>query len=241
MATREILDQLIQQGEVEAMGKLGVDWLGVPLKVEGRIIGVIAVQTYTQGIHFKQEDVDLLEFVSTQTAQVIERKRLEEEIRSLSLTDELTKLYNRRGFILLAETEMKLAHRMKRAMLLFYGDVDNLKTINDTLGHDRGDLALQEISAILKENFREADVLARLGGDEFVVLALDASKESAEILTNRIQAVLETRNQQRDVSYQLSLSLGVAHYDPEAPCTLSELIAQADGLMYHQKQARKGK
>jgi diguanylate cyclase (GGDEF)-like protein len=76
-------------------------------------------------------------------------------------------------------------------MLLFFGDVDNLKTINDTHGHAQGDLALQEISAILKETFREADIVARIGGDEFVVLAVDASMESADVLTNRIQSILE--------------------------------------------------
>jgi diguanylate cyclase (GGDEF)-like protein/PAS domain S-box-containing protein len=241
LATPEVFDRLVQQGEVEAMGTAGVDWLGVPLKVGERMIGVMAVQSYTQGIHFNQEDMDLLEFVSTQVAQAIERKRLEEEIRSLSLTDELTGLFNRRGFTLLAEQEVKLAHRKNRTMLLFFGDMDNLKTINDTLGHAHGDLALKEVSAILKGCFREADILARIGGDEFVVLALDASVESAEIMTNRIQAALEARNQQGDETYHLTLSLGIARYDPEAPCTVSELIAQADGMMYDQKQARKGK
>jgi diguanylate cyclase (GGDEF)-like protein len=241
LATREIFDRLIQQGEVEAVGTVGVDWMGAPLKVEGRTIGVMAVQSYTQGIHFDQEDLNLLEFVSTQVAQAIERKRMEEEIRSLSLTDELTRLYNRRGFTLLAEQEMKLAHRIKRSMLLFFVDVDDLKTINDSLGHAEGDLALMEVAAILKETFREADIPARFGGDEFVVLAVDASRESADVLTNRIQAALEVRNQRGDRPYQLTLSMGFALYDPEAPSTVSELIAQADGLMYERKQARKGK
>jgi diguanylate cyclase (GGDEF)-like protein/PAS domain S-box-containing protein len=172
---------------------------------------------------------------------ITERKRMEEEIRNLSLTDELTGLYNRRGFTLLAEQEMKLAHRIKRSMLLFFCDVNALKVINDTHGHAQGDLALREVSAILKETFREADIVARIGGDEFVVLAVDASMESADVLTNRIQTILERRNQQGDRLYQLSLSLGIAHYDPEAPCTVNELIAQADSQMYQQKRARKGK
>jgi len=171
---------------------------------------------------------------------ITERKRMEEDIRILSLTDELTGLYNRRGFTLLAEQEMKLARRQKRSMLLFFGDVDDLKVINDTHGHVQGDLALKEVSAILKETFREADILARIGGDEFVVLAVDASMENADVLTNRIQSFLERGNRQGDWPYQLSLSLGIANYDPEAPCTLSELIAQADDLMYQQKQEKKG-
>jgi diguanylate cyclase (GGDEF)-like protein len=183
--------------------------------------------------------VDLLEFVSTQVAQAIERKRLEEEIRSLSLTDELTGLYNRRGFTLLADQEVKKAYRIKKSMLLLFGDVDNLKAINDTHGHAQGDLALREVSAILKEALRGADILARIGGDEFVILAVDASKENGKIMTDRIQTTLEARNQQKDKTYHLALSMGVALYDPEAPCTVSELIAQADGLMYEQKQARR--
>jgi diguanylate cyclase (GGDEF)-like protein len=182
-----------------------------------------------------------LEIVSTQVAQAIERKRMEEEIRNLSLTDALTGLYNRRGFNLLAEQEMKLAHRIKRSMLLFFGDVDNLKMINDTHGHAQGDQALKDISAILKETFREADIVARIGGDEFVVLAVDASMERADVLTNRIQAALKRRKQPGDRPYQLTLSLGISNYDPEAPCVVSELIAQADGRMYRQKQASKGK
>ncbi len=172
---------------------------------------------------------------------ITERKRLENEILNLSLTDELTGLYNRRGFTLLAEQEVKLAHRMKRTMLLFFGDVDNLKTINDTWGHARGDQALQDISATLKENFRESDIVARFGGDEFVVLAVDASMDNAEMLINRIQSALETHSQQDAGSYHLSLSLGYAFYDPEVPCTVSELISSADHLMYQQKQARKDK
>ena len=174
-------------------------------------------------------------------AEIALRKHMEQEIRNLSLNDELTGLYNRRGFTLLAEQEVKLAHRIKRNMLLLFGDVDNLKTINDAHGHAQGDLALQEISTILKEAFREADIVARMGGDEFVVLAVDASMESANILINRFQSFLEKRKQQGDWPYQLSLSLGIAHYDPEAPCTVNELIAQADSQMYQQKRARKGK
>jgi len=174
-------------------------------------------------------------------AEIALRKRMEEEIRSLSLTDALTGLYNRRGFTLLAEQEMKLARRIKTSMLLFFGDVDSLKTINDTYGHSQGDLALQEVSAVLKGTFREADILARFGGDEFMVLAVDASMESANVLTNRIQSSLEKRNQQGDWPYQLALSLGIAHYDPEAPCSVNELIAQADSQMYQQKRAMKGK
>jgi diguanylate cyclase (GGDEF)-like protein/PAS domain S-box-containing protein len=241
LAPPEVFDRLVQQGEVEVVGTPGEDWIGAPLKVEGRIIGVMAVQSYSKGIHFSQEDLSLLEFVSTQVAQVIERKRMEQEIVSLSLTDELTGLYNRRGFTVLAEQELKLAYRFKRSVSLFFCDVDDLKTINDSFGHAQGDAALKEVSAILKETFREADIPARIGGDEFVVLAPDASIESAEIFTRRIRTRLERRNQKGEHPYHLTLSVGISRFDPETPHSINELISQADELMYIQKKEKKGK
>jgi diguanylate cyclase (GGDEF)-like protein/PAS domain S-box-containing protein len=240
LANRETFDRLVRQGEFHPVGTVGVDWMGAPLKVEGRVIGVMAVKSYTQETRFDQVDLNLLEFVSAQVAQAIERKRMEGEIIALSLNDELTGLYNRRGFTLLAEHQVSLADREKRSVLLYFGDVDDLKTINDSFGHAQGDLALQEVALILKSSFREADILARFGGDEFVVLAVEASQESADILTERIRDILEAHNQAPSRPYRLSLSSGIVRFDPEHPSTISELIAQADARMYAMKQTRKG-
>ena len=238
LVTRAELERMVQHGEVDVVGTLGEDWLGAPLKVEGRTIGVMAVQTYQPEIHYTRDDQNFMEFASTQVAQAIERKRSEEALRNLSLTDELTGLYNRRGFTVLAEQQMKLAHRMKRRMLLLFGDVDGLKTINDSHGHPVGDLALKEVASIMKETFREVDIVARLGGDEFVILAPDASGESVDTLVERLQTTLQVRNQQSVRPYKLNVSLGIANYDPQAPCSLDELITRADADMYKQKQAR---
>jgi diguanylate cyclase (GGDEF)-like protein/PAS domain S-box-containing protein len=241
LAPPEVFDRLVQQREVEIVGTPGEDWMGAPLTVEGRIIGVMAVQSYSKEIHFNQEDLNLLEFVSSQAAQVIERKRMEQEIVNLSFTDELTGLYNRRGFSLLAEQEMKLAYRFKRSVSLFFCDIDDLKTINDSFGHAQGDAALKEVSAILKETFREADIPARIGGDEFVVLAPDTSVDSADSLPNRLQTTLEKYNQKGERPYHLSLSVGISRFNPDTPHTVNELISQADELMYLQKKEKKGK
>jgi diguanylate cyclase (GGDEF)-like protein/PAS domain S-box-containing protein len=241
LATREVFDRLMEQGEVDLVGTMGVDWLGVPLIVNGRIIGVLAVQSYTEDIHYDRYDLNVMEIVSTQVAQVIERKRLEEEIRILSLTDDLTRLWNRRGFNLLAKEEVKQANRKKRKMLIFYGDVDDLKGINDTYGHAQGDQALIDVSEILKSCFREGDILSRIGGDEFVALAVDAELENAETMTSRIRSSLEELSRKGKRPYQLCLSVGFAIYDPEAPCTVSELIARADEFMYRQKKVKKRK
>jgi diguanylate cyclase (GGDEF)-like protein len=166
----------------------------------------------------------------------IERHRMQENIRSLSLVDELTGLYNRRGFLTLASQQLKLANRLKKRMLLIFADLDGMKRINDTLGHQEGDKALIEIAKILKETFRESDIIARLGGDEFVVLTLEKSVSSDDAITKRLQERLNSQNAHGNRHYCLSLSLGVAHHDPEHSCSIDELLAKADLSMYQQKR-----
>jgi diguanylate cyclase (GGDEF)-like protein/PAS domain S-box-containing protein len=170
--------------------------------------------------------------------EITERKAAEEMLRSLSLADDLTGLYNRRGFLLLAEQQLKMACRMKRSALLLFGDMDNLKTINDTWGHAQGDLALVDIAAALKETSRESDIVARVGGDEFAVLAMEASESCAGTIVTRLKDNLVARNARGDRCYKLAFSVGIARYDPEAPCAVTELIEQADSSMYQQKQGK---
>ncbi|OGP71451.1 MAG: hypothetical protein A2W09_05785 [Deltaproteobacteria bacterium RBG_16_50_11] len=166
------------------------------------------------------------------------RKKGEEELRALSLVDELTHLYNRRGFFTLGEQQLRVAHRMKKEMLLLFADVDNLKWINDNLGHPEGDQALIDTANILKETFRDSDVIARFGGDEFVVLGIETPEGSHEILTNRLQENLRAHNTVRNSLYTLSLSIGVARYTPENSMTLQELLVRADASMYAHKGNR---
>jgi len=161
---------------------------------------------------------------------------MEEKLRTMSLTDDLTAIYNRRGFFTLAQQQMKVAERTKKDMLLFFADLDKMKQINDTLGHQEGDKALIEIAAIFKEVFRESDIIGRMGGDEFAILAIDTSDETREVLMHRLCNILDNYNRSEGKSYQLSLSIGIAHYNPETPSTLDELMAQADTLMYEEKR-----
>jgi diguanylate cyclase (GGDEF)-like protein/putative nucleotidyltransferase with HDIG domain/PAS domain S-box-containing protein len=182
---------------------------------------------------------DVTERVRAEEAREKYSKRLEEmvqELRNQALADELTGLYNRRGFIFLAQQQLKLANRTKMGMLLLFADFNNLKWINDTLGHHKGDLALIETANILKETFREPDIIARIGGDEFVVLATEVRKDSAQILISRLKENLDTLNARGRRSYKLSLSMGITRYDPESPCSIDELLARADSLMYEQKR-----
>ncbi len=111
-----------------------------------------------------------------------------------------------------------------------------MKWINDTLGHEEGDKALIETANIFRETFRSSDIIARLGGDEFAVLAIDAKAENPEISIARLQALIDTRNNQKNQKNKLSISIGYFYYDPENPCSLDELLARADKLMYEEKQ-----
>jgi len=166
----------------------------------------------------------------------IERHQLQAALRSLSLVDDLTGLYNRRGFLTLAEQQLKVAQRAKRGFLVIYADVDALKQINDTFGHQQGDLALIKTAEILKRTFRKSDIMARMGGDEFVVLARATSNESTEVIVTRLQGYLDAYNAQVDSSYKLSISTGIVCYDPEHPCSVDELLVRADKLMYAHKR-----
>ncbi len=171
-------------------------------------------------------------------SDVTERKRAEEALKALSLKDELTGLYNRRGFFTLAEQGLKAAQRMGIEMLAIFGDLDNLKNINDTFGHKEGDQALVYTSQILKETFRESDIIARIGGDEFIILAMNSFKTSAEKLINRFEQALNDHPLQKKGPYKISLSLGIACFDPQNPCSLDVLLAEADKMMYQNKQKK---
>ena len=160
---------------------------------------------------------------------------IDREIRSLAVTDELTGLYNRRGFLASATHQLKLAHRHTENVLVLFCDVDNLKEINDSFGHREGDLALVRAADALEETFRDSDILARLGGDEFAVLASDATIPSRQAIVPRIEKSLEKGNAE-DTRYKLSFSIGAARFDPQTPVSLGELMARADQDMYVHKK-----
>jgi len=154
------------------------------------------------------------------------------------MVDDLTGLYNRRGFFNLSQRQMKIAERTKKHMLLFFADLDNMKHINDTLGHQRGDDALVEMAVVLKETFRESDIIGRIGGDEFAILAIDTTHKSRKALMERLRKSLKAHNRLEARNYTLSLSVGIAHYDPGNPSSLDELMAKADTLMYKEKKRK---
>ena len=170
---------------------------------------------------------------------ITERKRLEEELRALSTTDELTGLCNKRGFADLFQQQLKVAQRHKRGLLLFFIDVDQMKWINDTLGHSEGDKALRETTEVLNKTFRTSDIIGRIGGDEFAVVAVDADASGVKPIADRLQENLDRLNSPGERAYSLSLSVGAAYYDPDKPCTIDEMLSRADAAMYEDKGDRK--
>jgi diguanylate cyclase (GGDEF)-like protein/PAS domain S-box-containing protein len=171
---------------------------------------------------------------------VTDRRQQEQALRSLTIIDDLTKLYNRRGFLTLAERHLKLAVRRKTGVFLLFADLDGLKTINDTFGHLEGDRALIDAADILRTSFRSADIIARLGGDEFTVFPIEAAAESASILMGRLDEQLQRHNEiNQSRGYRLALSVGIARFEPDSSWSIDQLLEHADKALYQQKRLRR--
>jgi diguanylate cyclase (GGDEF)-like protein len=169
------------------------------------------------------------------------RKQAEKQLQDLTLTDDLTVLRNRRGFLLLADQELKLIRQRHLGMHLWliYADMDGLKQINDTLGHEAGSQAIVQVSKILKESFRESDILARLGGDEFAVLSVGSDPEGGNIMLARLQENLRAFNVQGKLPYPLAVSAGIVRIDPEQAASIETVLNEADRAMYEHKRNKK--
>jgi diguanylate cyclase (GGDEF)-like protein/PAS domain S-box-containing protein len=170
---------------------------------------------------------------------ITDRRKMEKKLQAIALTDELTGLYNRRGFLSLAERQIKLSRRNKTKLLLFFVDLDGMKKINDNLGHEEGDKALISAARVLVQTFRESDILSRMGGDEFAILAVNADTVVLDVLMRRFQKFIDYLNTRKAQKYKLSMSIGYALYDPKHPCTIDELISNADKAMYEDKSRKK--
>jgi diguanylate cyclase (GGDEF)-like protein/PAS domain S-box-containing protein len=167
------------------------------------------------------------------------RRQMEEALKAAVLLDPLTGLYNRRGFLALAERQLLVARRRKQSLILLSADLDDLKTINDTYGHAVGDEALVGAAAVLKQTYREADIVARLGGDEFTVFPLDATVNSVPLMLERLERNLEQWRSDHSLPYRLSLSTGSAVLNAaDLSQNLEQLMATADANLYRQKRDR---
>lgn len=167
-------------------------------------------------------------------------KKLEQHLREITITDELTGLFNRRGFFTLGENQRGNGLRAGNDMFLIFADLDNMKLINDTLGHEAGDLALVAVTGILRGTFRHADVLARFGGDEFAVfMSCNEGTDSEQAILERLEKSIAQENLEGKYPFSISVSFGVAKLRGEE--SLEQLMIRADGLMYDSKLAKKAR
>lgn len=174
-----------------------------------------------------------------QVQDITARKLYENTLRELSMVDQLTGLYNRRGFIKLAEQQMSLAKRNGEQLFLFFIDLNNMKKINDEFGHPEGDRALILAAGILRKTFRTTDVIARWGGDEFAVLMINAKSGCEENIGTRLTEAIRETNAEGKLKAELGLSWGCASMNPESDEDIETIIARADKAMYYHKHHRK--
>jgi diguanylate cyclase (GGDEF)-like protein len=169
---------------------------------------------------------------------VLHRKR-EAALEAVALRDELTGLYNRRGWFVLAEHELERARRQSSARVLLFIDLDGLKQVNDALGHREGDRAIADAAAVLTAASRSSDLVGRLGGDEFVLLLGEDGR--ADVARRRLVEALDRHNADSGAGFELRLSIGAEVWFPDAACTLDELVRRADAEMYAEKSSRPGR
>ena len=168
----------------------------------------------------------------------IERHEILQSLYKTTIVDELTGLYNRIGLHTLGNQQVELAKRHNDDIFIFYLDLDGMKEINDTLGHDYGDKALLTSSKIMHRTFRTTDILSRIGGDEFVVVAVKAQYEFIPIIIQRIKDYIKEENDNLK-DYQISMSIGVSKVDLEHDAPLEDAIKNADKEMYRVKVENK--
>lgn len=168
----------------------------------------------------------------------IAREQMLNELRNLSMKDELTNIYNRRGFLAFGLEHLKLAKRTGRTHALIYIDVDNLKSINDEHGHEMGDRVIVETAEILRKTFRTSDICARIGGDEFAVIAIESPESSELLLRGRLQKTIDEFNASKQLPFNISLSSGIANSQTTHSTSVEELLRKADESLYEQKRLK---
>ncbi len=226
-------------------------FVSLPLLVSDVVVGVLNV-SHVQQNAFTNNDLESLKSVGSQIALAYERSRLYTRIKELSITDELTGLYNRRHFQNVLNLEWKRALRFNRPMALMMIDVDFFKKYNDTFGHLKGDEALKKLARILFEHVREVDTVARFGGEEFVILLPDTSLSDAIVVAEKLRALVErgTRNLENIAEPSITISVGVSAYpasrsapspwgaggaDPAIIKSEEDLLNEADKALYQSK------
>ena len=236
LASPAVFSDMVERGEVEMVGSPSVDWLGVPLKKQGRAFGVLVVQSYDPAVRFAEADKDMLTFVSHQIASALERKTAEARIEHLAYHDTLTGLPNRRLLLDRLELAVAQARRDKSQIAVLFLDLDRFKVINDSLGHTIGDEVLQGVAVRLKGTVRKGDTVARVGGDEFTVVIrnvhhpVDTAKV-AELIQGALREPLMAGGRELFVTG----SIGISIY-PNDGTDVETLLKNSDTALHRAKE-----
>jgi diguanylate cyclase (GGDEF)-like protein/PAS domain S-box-containing protein len=207
-------------------------WLGVPLLVQDRIIGLLSMDS-SQPNDFTEEDTNLASIFASQVAQVLDNARVLEESQNQAMTDVLTGLYNRRGLFELGHFEFNKAHEFDRPFSAIMIDIDHFKQVNDTYGHEVGDIVLKAMAKRCKSCIKETDIIGRYGGEEIVILLPEVGLDIATGIAERVLNAIASKPMPLAESYELDItaSLGVAARDANTS-TLDILLNRADQAMY---------
>ncbi|HCM7650635.1 TPA: diguanylate cyclase, partial [Klebsiella quasipneumoniae] len=214
-------------------------WLGVPLKTHTSTIGMLMVQSYPGGVCYSEQDKELLQFVSTQIAMVIEHHQMQARLLYLAQYDQLTGLPNRSVLYDRLNSALLTARQQQGQLSLLFIDLDKFKQVNDTLGHSMGDLLLQEAAIRLKACVHESDTVARIGGDEFVILVMGKSfPDDSSRVANKIEDAFSSAFMLAGHHLLITPSIGIAHY-PEHGNDEYQLLNYADNAMYLSKNSKR--
>lgn len=211
----------------------------VPLLVENEIEGFIVLGNKIAGGEFLRSDLELLGILVNQVAVALDNARLFKEVEQLSITDQLTNLYNWRYFMLRLKEEIIRAERFHHFMALLMVDIDYFKYYNDTLGHQMGNVVLKEISLVLQSSIRDIDIVARYGGEEFALIIPEVSKMQAYLCGERIRRNVERYPFPQAIIQpegKITVSVGIACY-PDDARTMEELIRKTDVALYEAKNS----
>jgi diguanylate cyclase (GGDEF)-like protein len=210
--------------------------LCVPLETRGKILGVLEVINKKGGGQFSEGDLNMVTKLAGFAAVAIENARLYHQAKLLTLTDELTHLYNSRFFNQFLESEIKRCRRYDSNVSLIFLDLDFFKKVNDQYGHLLGSKLLQEAADVLREGLRDVDIVARYGGDEFLVILPETTVKEAAQVAERMRQGFEDKVflSEEGLNVKVTASFGVASF-PEFSSSKEELVRLADQAMYHVK------
>lgn len=229
----------------DPIGAIGLYW-ATPHAPTDDEIGIMRVLAESTGVALESAEIwrdietrtaELADTNTTLGREVIDLRQAEEEASQLAITDELTGLYNHRGFVLLAGKSLALVPRAGSRVQVVMADIDGLKAVNDALGHAPGSAMIVAAAKVLRRSFRAADIIARIGGDEFAVFVPGADNPDA--IAARIEAQTREANQHDQLPACLSLSVGVTESIQEGAASMDDLLRDADAAMYRHKQAKR--